>query len=88
MISRSPLGTIPTGTANAMAHQLHHAEIGDYCTMIGCAALAAALGTTTKVDMFKVSDNGTKFPLYALSCFGWGMAALIVSAVQCHAWRL
>lgn len=79
LMRQSPLASIPTGTANAMSHQLHHAESGDYCTMVGCAALSCAIGGTSRVDMFKVSDNGSKIPLYALSCFGWGMAAIIVS---------
>eukprot|EP00038_Savillea_parva_P008897 m.179899 g.179899 ORF g.179899 m.179899 type:complete len:534 (+) comp14880_c0_seq1:210-1811(+) len=82
LMAHSPLASIPTGTANAMARQLHTAESPDYCHMVGCSALSAVLGTTTRVDMFKLVDSGLAEPLYALSCFGWGMAAIITEKAE------
>mmetsp|Transcript_18278 Transcript_18278/g.47778 ORF Transcript_18278/g.47778 Transcript_18278/m.47778 type:complete len:553 (-) Transcript_18278:224-1882(-) len=82
MLARAPVASIPTGTANAMAHTLHSAEELDYCHMVGCATLGAALGHTRLVDVFRISDNGAKLPMYALSCFGWGMAAIITEKAE------
>ena len=48
---------------------------------MGCAALAAVIGHTRRVDLFQVDDSGVIGQRFALSVFGWGMAAIIVSNV-------
>lgn len=84
-----PIGICPCGTANAMANALHTHEDTSQISVVGRAALATCKGQHTKVDVIKCvqqpikdsSDESLQGPdpieIYALSCFGWGMAGAV-----------
>lgn len=76
---RIPVGITPSGTANAMANTIHRHPSKSSVSLVGRAALAVAKGLTCKVDVIKVereTDDEEKL-VYALSCFGWGLAGAV-----------
>lgn len=88
-----PMGIVPVGTANAMANDLDGGKSGNQLGLQSRAALAAAGGHTTRIDVVQVTPTeppanappGTPpaEPLYGLSCFGWGLAgAVALKAAQ------
>lgn len=70
-----PVGITPSGTANAMAHELHRHPSITQVSIVGRAAIAVAKGHTRRVDVLEV--NGEKEKIYALSVFGWGLAGAV-----------
>lgn len=79
--STFPMGIVPVGTANAMAHDLDKGSSTTQAGLQSQAALAAAGGQTTKIDVIAVT--GGPATLYGLSCFGWGLAgAVALKAAQ------
>eukprot|EP00039_Didymoeca_costata_P025376 m.13110 g.13110 ORF g.13110 m.13110 type:complete len:503 (-) comp4793_c0_seq2:81-1589(-) len=83
-----PLGLIPSGTANAMAHELHaHETDYSHSAVILRAALAAAKGHTRRIDVLKhtFSERPTE-PIFALSVFGWGLAGTVAKTADELRW--
>lgn len=76
-LSRVPVGIIPSGTANAMARELHTHQNQSHVSLVGRAALAAAVGQTRSVDVIKVAYQHTQEDIYALSVFGWGLSGSV-----------
>lgn len=84
-----PIGICPCGTANAMANALHTHENTSQISIVGRAALAACKGGTRRMDVIRCvqqpdessRDENLQGPepaeIYALSCFGWGMAGAV-----------
>eukprot|EP00050_Salpingoeca_kvevrii_P021000 m.105082 g.105082 ORF g.105082 m.105082 type:complete len:627 (-) comp9130_c0_seq2:2306-4186(-) len=70
-----PVGIVPSGTANAMAHDLHPDDSHTTVNVVGRAALAAARGSTRAVDVLKIENEVQD--IYALSMFGWGLAGAV-----------
>lgn len=70
-----PIGICPSGTANAMAHALHTHPSKTHVSLVGRAALAVAKGKKRQVDVFNVISEKEK--IFALSCFGWGLAGAV-----------
>ena len=70
-----PVGITPSGTANAMAHELHRHPSKTQVSIVGRAALAVAKGHTRRVDVLEV--KGEQETIYALSVFGWGLAGAV-----------
>jgi len=77
-----PVGITPSGTANAMANTIHRHPSKTSVSLVGRAALAVAKGLTCKVDVIRVerdtkdTEDDEKL-VYALSCFGWGLAGAV-----------
>lgn len=81
------LGLVPSGTANAMAHELHAHSSKSHVALVGRAALAAARNHTRQVDVISCasSDESTEI-IYALSVFGWGMAGTVAKVADQMRW--
>eukprot|EP00730_Choanoeca_flexa_P007789 TRINITY_DN12393_c0_g1_i4.p1 TRINITY_DN12393_c0_g1~~TRINITY_DN12393_c0_g1_i4.p1 ORF type:complete len:476 (+),score=119.90 TRINITY_DN12393_c0_g1_i4:888-2315(+) len=78
-IRRIPVGIAPSGTANAMANTIHRHPSKTPVSLVGRAALAVAKGLTCKVDVIRVERETVDDEklVYALSCFGWGIAGAV-----------
>lgn len=70
-----PVGIIPSGTANALAHDIHVGSSHSQACVVGRAALNACMGRTRRVDVLKV--EGAETDRYALSVMGWGLAGAV-----------
>lgn len=82
-----PLGLVPSGTANAMAHELHAHDSKSHTALVGRAALAAARGRTRPVDVIATSLSDDPMDnVYALSVFGWGLAGTVAKAADDLRW--
>ncbi|EDQ88820.1 uncharacterized protein MONBRDRAFT_32642 [Monosiga brevicollis MX1] len=80
-IRKVPIGIVPSGTANAMATALHKRESKSQVALVGYSALAVAKGLTTNVDVISFErldmDTEEERKVFALSCFGWGIAGAV-----------
>eukprot|EP00051_Salpingoeca_urceolata_P024536 m.432507 g.432507 ORF g.432507 m.432507 type:complete len:601 (+) comp20245_c1_seq2:119-1921(+) len=72
-----PIGIVPSGTANAMAHELHQRKSHSQTSVVGWAAVAAAANITRDVDVLEVGTPDGVDNVYALSVLGWGLAGAV-----------
>lgn len=81
------LGLVPSGTANAMAHELHAHPSKSHAALVGRAALAAARNHTRRVDVISAAINDKpEDNTYALSVFGWGLAGTVAKVADQLRW--